>query len=282
MKIKMLTAAIAAMLCLTACGETNKADTTSEKPADAATESAEYEEVTTEPVTEEVTTETTPAVETTVTTTTEATTTTSATTTTAPAPAEPEKEEFKLAEGLSEKYVDFDNMALEYNGHIFKFGEATVQDFLDAGVELFSDELDDDHVAYYDDVEAQVKVNDTIRADLTFAPWSDSSNARDCVLWRFKINLINSPYDKVTWGTNYGEGMVHTNIPLRLKKDELIANSGEPVDMHSGSIGGSLICKYTAPSFKTPDRDDMCSQIKFSFYNGDLATISFSAHETQY
>ena len=66
------------------------------------------------------------------------------------------------------------------------------------------------------------------------------------------------------------------------QKDELIANSGEPVDMHSGSIGGSLICKYTAPSFKTPDRDDMCSQIKFDFYNGDLATISFSAHETQY
>ena len=270
MKIKLLTATLAAMLCLTACGD-----------ADTKTSTESKADTTTTAVSEEVTTETTPAVETTVTTT-EATTTTSATTTTAPAPAEPEKEEFKLAEGLSEKYVDFDNMALECNGHIFKFGEATVQDFLDAGVELFSDELDDDHVAYYDDVEAQVKVNDTIRADLTFAPWGDSSNARDCVLWRFKINLINSPYDKVTWGTNYGEGMVHTNIPLRLKKDELIANSGEPVDMHSGSIGGSLICKYTAPSFKTPDRDDLRAEIEFTFYNGDLATIFFSAHETQY
>lgn len=271
MKMKILTAAvIAAMLTLTACGETDKADTISDKPAETTTTTA---------TSEEVTTETTPAVETTVTTTTEATTTTQATTTPAP---EPEKEEFKLAAGLSEKYVDFDNMALECNGHIFKFGEATVQDLLDAGVELFSDELDNDDLAYYDDVEAQVKVNDTIRADLTFAPWSDSSNARDCVLWRFKINLINSPYDKVTWGTNYGEGMVHTNIPLRLKKDELIANSGEPVDMHSGSIGGSLICKYTAPSFKTPDRDDLRAEIEFTFYNGDLATIFFSAHETQY
>ena len=272
MKIKLLTATLAAMLCLTACGETDKADTTSDKPAETTTTTA---------ASEEVTTETTPAVETTVTTTTEVTTTTSATTTTAP--AEPAKEEFKLAAGLSEKYVDFDNMAIEYNGHIFKFGEATVQDFLDAGVELFTDDdLDEDYVASYDDVEAQVKVNDTIRADLSFKPWGDSSNARDCVLWRFKINLINSPYDKVTWGTNYGEGMVHTNIPLRLKKDELIANSGEPVDMHSGSIGGSLICKYTAPSFRTPDRDDQRAEIEFTFYNGDLATIFFSAHETQY
>ena len=65
-------------------------------------------------------------------------------------------------------------------------------------------------------------------------------------------------------------------------KDELIANSGEPVDMHSGSIGGSLICKYTAPSFRTPDRDDQRAEIEFTFYNGDLATIFFSAHETQY
>ena len=271
MKTKILTAAvIAAMLTLTACGDADT-KTTSESKADTTTTAAPEESAT-----EEVPTESAPAVETTV------TTTTAATTTTEEIPPEPEREAFQLAPGLSEKYVDFDNLALEFNGQIFRFGEATVQDLLDAGVELFSDELDNDDLAYYDDVEAQVKVNDTIRADLTFAPWGDSSNARDCVLWRFKINLINSPYDKVTWGTNYGEGMVHTNIPLRLKKDELIANSGEPVDMHSGSIGGSLICKYTAPSFKTPDRDDQRAEIEFTFYNGDLATIFFSAHETQY
>ena len=216
-----------------------------------------------------MTTETTPAVETTVTTTTEATTTTSATTTTAPASAEPEKEEFKLAEGLSEKYVDFDNMALECNGHIFKFGEATVQDFLDAGVELFSDELDNDDLAYYDDVEAQVKVNDTIRADLTFAPWGDSSNARDCVLWRFKINLINSPYDKVTWGTNYGEGMVHTNIPIVMTMDELLENSGEPTKVYDGDEPGFKICRYKAPSILYPDSVNSCTEVKFDFlYNG--------------
>ena len=65
MKMKILTAAvIAAMLTLTACGETDKADTISDKPAETTTTTA---------TSEEVTTETTPAVETTVTTTTEAT-----------------------------------------------------------------------------------------------------------------------------------------------------------------------------------------------------------------
>ena len=279
MKMKILTAAvIAAMLTLTACGETDKASTTSEKPAETTTTAAASEEVTTEAVTEEVTTETTPAVETTVTTTTEATTTTKAVTT----PPEPEKEEFKLAEGLSEKYVDFDNMAIEYNGHIFRLGEATVQDFLDAGVELVTDDdLEDDYVADHETVDARVNITGSISAKLSFDRWHGHT-ARECVLKYFSVVLLNYPGERITYGTNYGEGMVHSNIPLHLKTSELIENSGEPAERRTGSFSGSTVYEYTAPSLYLPDRDDRGSEISFIFYNGDLVEFHMCADETIY
>ena len=279
MKIKLLTATLAAILCLTACGDADT-KTSSESKADTTTTAA-TEEVTTEAVTEEVTSETTPAVETTVTTT-EATTTTSATTTTVPAPAEPEKEEFKLAEGLSEKYVDFDNMAIEYNGHIFRLGEATVQDFLDAGVELVTDDdLEDDYVADHETVDAHVNITGSISAKLSFDRWHGHT-ARECVLNYFSVVLLNYPGERITYGTNYGEGMVHSNIPLRLKKNELIENSGEPAERRTGSFSGSTVYEYTAPSLYLPDRDDRGSEISFIFYNGDLVEFHMCADETIY
>ncbi|MCR5021452.1 hypothetical protein [Ruminococcus sp.] len=279
MKIKILTAAvIAAMLTLTACGDADT-KTSSESKADTTTTAA-TEESATESATEEVPTESAPAVETTVTTTIAATTTTTQATTT-PAP-EPEKEEFKLAAGLSEKYVDFDNMALEFNGHIFRFGEATVQDFLDAGVELVTDDdLEDDYVADHETVDAHVNITGSISAKVSFDRWHGHT-ARECVLNYFSVVLLKYPGERITYGTNYGEGMVHSNIPLHLKKNELIENSGEPTERRTGSFSGSTVYEYTAPSLYLPDRDDRGSDISFIFYNGDLVEIHMCADETKY
>jgi hypothetical protein len=283
MKLKLFTATLAAILCLTACGETAKNDTTSEKSAETTTTTAAPEESTTdsaiESATEETPADSAPAVETTVTTTTAATTTTQATTTPAP---EPEKEEFKLAAGLSEKYVDFDNMAIEYNGHIFRLGEATVQDFLDAGVELVTDDdLEDDYVADHETVDAHVNITGSISAKLSFARWHGHT-ARECVLKYFSVVLLNYPGERITYGTNYGEGMVHSNIPLHLKTSELIENSGEPAERRTGSFSGSTVYEYTAPSLYLPDRDDRGSEISFIFYNGDLVEFHMCADETIY
>ena len=275
MKTKILTAAvIAAMLTLTACGDADT-KTSSESKADTTTTAA-TEEVTTEAVTEEVPTESAPAVETTV------TTTTAATTTTEEIPPEPEREAFQLAPGLSEKYVDFDNMALEFNGHIFRFGEATVQDFLDAGVELVTDDdLEDDYVADHETVDAHVNITGSISAKLSFDRWHGHT-ARECVLNYFSVVLLKYPGERITYGTNYGEGMVHSNIPLHLKKNEIIENSGEPTERRTGSFSGSTVYEYTAPSLYLPDRDDRGSDISFIFYNGDLVEIHMCADETKY
>ena len=263
MKTKILTAAvIAAMLTLTACGDADT-KTTSESKADTTTTAA-TEEVTTEPVTEEVTTETTPAVETTVTTTTEATTTTEE------IPPEPEREAFQLAPGLSEKYVDFDNLAVEFNGQIFRFGEATVQDLLDAGVELFSDELDDEVGSSHREIEAQVKITDRYRATLKFrAKGSDCHSARECVLTRFSVTIPHElDYDILS--PNYGEGMVHTNIPIVMTMDELLENSGEPTKLYDGDEPGFKICVYKAPSILYPDSVNSCTKVDFDFLNNGL------------
>ncbi|MBP5267909.1 MAG: hypothetical protein J6Z29_04980 [Ruminococcus sp.] len=259
MKMKILTAAvISAMLTLTACGETDKADTTSEKPAETTTTTAASEEVTTEAVTEEVTTETTPAVETTVTTTIAATTTTQATTTPAP---EPEKEEFKLAAGLSEKYADIENPAIAYKGHILKFGEATVQDFLDAGVELFSDDIDKERVTSIFGVEAQVKINDTLRANLTF---DYADNPRECTLESALIEISGNSMDTVSVDTNYKEDMVQFNFPLDLKIEDLLSNSGEPTELDP--LYSNLVeYTYSGPSIFCPENERHRGYVEFTF-----------------
>ncbi len=44
--------------------------------------------------------------------------------------------DFELFSGLSEKYVDFNNRAFAYNGKLFKLGENTIGDLMNAGMEF--------------------------------------------------------------------------------------------------------------------------------------------------
>ena len=192
-------------------------------------------------------------------------------------PPEPAKEEFKLAAGLSEKYIDFDNLALEYNGHILRFGEATVQDFLDAGVELISDDLDSENPS---EVEAQVKITDTYIATLYFNRFSGYSKPTgDYILNDCYVKLRDSFSFDVTWGPNYGDGMVHLNIPLVLTMEELIENSGEPVEISDGAASNVKVCDYRSHSLTSPDDSKFCSEISLTFINDNLAYFHIFAHE---
>jgi hypothetical protein len=275
MKIKLLTATLAAILCLTACGETATTDNSSEKPADTTTTTAAPEESATESAADEVPTESAPAVETTV------TTTTAATTTTEEIPPEPEKEEFKLAEGLSEKYVDFDNMALEFNGHIFRLRESTLQDLIDAGVEFTTDDDLDKTKHFGNRVSVDVNITDTFTAALYFSEPKDTSptSAREFVLDNCYVHLIQSFHYDVTWGPNYGDGMVHLNIPLVLTMEELIENSGEPLKISNGAASNVKVCDYRGPSLIHPDDSKYSSEISFTFIDDNLASFSLKSHE---
>ena len=45
----------------------------------------------------------------------------------------PIQEDFTPVEGLSDKYVDFENRSFAYNGKVFKLGESTLKNLIDGG-----------------------------------------------------------------------------------------------------------------------------------------------------
>ena len=47
--------------------------------------------------------------------------------------AVPIQEDFTPVEGLSDKYVDFENRSFAYNGKVFKLGESTLKNLIDGG-----------------------------------------------------------------------------------------------------------------------------------------------------
>jgi hypothetical protein len=122
MKIKLLTAILAAVLCLTACSETATNDASSEKPTDTTTTTAAPEETTAITGIEGI------IIETTTSSVTKVTTNPAVTTTPISMPV--------LAEELSDKYADLDNRSFKYKGKIMTLGVSTVEDFLDADAVL--------------------------------------------------------------------------------------------------------------------------------------------------
>ena len=246
MKTKILTAAvIAAMLTLTACGESDKADTTSDKSAETTTTTAASEEVTTEAVTEteadaEVITEATEEI-----------TDTIEEVTTELAPAVPTE--------LSDKYADLDNRSFKYNGKLFTVGVSTMQDLIDAGATIEKGSSSDDSEMNFDK-EYKHKFRGQFpygcleyrldgfgsHVELYFInPDESPRKVRDCVLAKISVRLDNV----LTTGSldGFSEKMEFA-FDTSLTYDELVANSGEPTYEDHGY-------HYAVVSEKTPNHD---------------------------
>jgi hypothetical protein len=257
MKIKLLTATLAAILCLTACGETATTDKSSEKPAETTTTAASEESTTesaTESATEEAPADSAPAVETTVTTTTAATTTTQATTTPAPEPAVPTE--------ISDKYADLDNRSFKYNGKLMTVGVSTLQDFVDAGAELdetsnfshagmnFDAQFDEHFRGQFPYGCAIYKLQGTdsyVWIELYFiTPNGASIKLRDCTLARINVRLsgVIGDLDHICDIPEQFEFAFDRSLTY----DSLVANSGEPNYEDAGY-------HYTIVSEKTPKYD---------------------------
>ena len=264
MKIKLLTATLAAMLCLTACGETASTDKSSENPADAATESAEYEEVTTETFTDpavidDIPVETIPETNESV--------------------VDPPLADFSTPTELSTTYADLSNRSFKYNGKLMTLGVSTLQDFIDAGAtfeedpfdprsgydfdvefdEQFSGQFPDGCADYYLDFE-ELGYN----VELFFiTPDGSPRKLRDCVL--AKVFVYVEKNIKPETGNNITEKLEFA-FDRTLTYDSLVANSGEPTYEDDGY-------DYKAVSEKTPEHD---SGYHFHFTNDELTLFDIS------
>ena len=241
MKKQIIAAAIVAMLGLTACGEGEKAEKKETEKATQATTAAEITTEATEAETEDSTTEKI---------TTEAA--------------------FKPVEGLSERYADTQTMGFSYNGQVFRLGEATVQQLVDAGIEFDPKDLERSY-SNGDEIEAKIQMGGSAKLTIQCKPFGTYSAASaECVLSSLDLSGMDNVKVSDT-GVEIGSpdamkdenSGVKFNFPLDLTAEELVANSGEPAYIKSTST-----YVYEGPSLFKPDKDNRITRCRFVFDNG--------------
>ena len=250
------------MLGLTACGEAEKSDDKTEKTVETTTvEETTVEESAEEEATDAVTTEIVTAEE---------------VTTEAAAEAG-----FKPVEGLSDRYADTHTMGFSYNGQVFRLGEATVQDLLNAGIEMESKDLDDEKIASYDDVSVKISLNDSAKLSLKFEPNNGANSVppAECVLRSLKLTCeknveVGDHTVKVDINGMKEDDQIQFGFPLDLKPEELVANSGEPEETKVAGALQMTSYYYRGSSLLCPDKDDYITECRFIFDGETLYSYS--------
>lgn len=106
-------------------------------------------------------------------------------------------------EGVSDKYVDFDNMSFAYHGKLYTLGKSTLQDLIDDGTADFN-ELAKSHFddmvepgerkpEYFHPYVEQMQFVGTGLHVAVYNPTDKSIPARDCVLCRVVIDIVAYP-----------------------------------------------------------------------------------------
>ncbi len=151
----------------------------------------------------------------------------------------PVDEDFTLAPGLSESYVDFDNRAFVYNGTKFTLGESTLKELIDAGIPFGQNDINNSGNNVNKNYETDsytADINDYVTMQFKFANFTDSEQkAEDCVLSyvRFIHHFVPQPdYDadmnkEISEAMLDAAGQVSFSFPTTMTKDELLANSSE-------------------------------------------------------
>lgn len=110
-------------------------------------------------------------------------------------------------EGVSDKYVDFDNMSFVYHGKLYTLGKSTLQDLIDDGTTEFTepekarfDEMlepgGESSIPFYLDPSAEMQlINEGIWVTV-YNPTDKSLAQRDCVLSSMAFQLLLDDQNK--------------------------------------------------------------------------------------
>lgn len=151
--------------------------------------------------------------------------------------------EFKPVDGVGTKYADLDNRCFAYDGKIYKLGEVTLSDLIDAGLPFDDSDVkhsDDDLEGNYETNAYNVSVNEYTFLQLVFMNTTDDTiKEKDGLLYSVRwctLYVPNDDYDKnlrnsVIESINDCAQHVGFAFPLNLMKEDLIENSPEDADV---------------------------------------------------
>ena len=148
--------------------------------------------------------------------------------------------DFKLSDGLSEKYVDFDNRSFVYEGKLYKLGETTLQDLIDGGLPFDEKELknaDNNVNPNYETARYTLDINDLTFIQLVFVNQTDESiPEKDCLLSSVRWNILYVPHDdyqdslveQIVGSINDCAEHISFSFPYYLTKDKLLDQCPDP------------------------------------------------------
>lgn len=151
----------------------------------------------------------------------------------------PIQENFTPVEGLSDKYIDFENRSFAYNGKVFKLGESTLKDLIDGGIPFDESDLNNkgNNVnKNYESSRYTVNINDYVSMQFKFVNITgDSLTEEECLLSYVRICYLYVPqpdYDaemnaKITEDILDAANMVCFSFPATLTKEQLLENNSE-------------------------------------------------------
>ena len=147
--------------------------------------------------------------------------------------------DFTKVEGLSDKYVDFENRAFAYNGKIFKLGESTLKDLIDGGIPFDERELNNkgNNVnSNYQTGRYTAKINDFASMQFQFINiTTENKTEEECLLSNVRYYNLYVPQpdydaDRNAMIAEYicdASKKVSFSFPLTLTKEQLLENSSE-------------------------------------------------------
>ena len=148
--------------------------------------------------------------------------------------------DFKLAEGLSEKYADLDNRSFVYNGKVYKLGETTLQDLIDGGLpfdEKKKKNAENNVNGNHETSRYTINLNDLTFIQLVFINKTDDSMPeKDCLLSTVRWNVLYVPHDdyqdslieQIVSSINDCAKDLSFSFPYYLTKDELLEKCPDP------------------------------------------------------
>ncbi|MBD5550959.1 MAG: hypothetical protein HDQ96_07265 [Lachnospiraceae bacterium] len=151
----------------------------------------------------------------------------------------PIQEDFTPVEGLSDKYVDFENRSFAYNGKVFKLGESTLKDLIDGGIPFNESDLNNkgnNINSNYESSRYTVEINDHVSMQFKFVNITDDTlTEEECLLSyvRFYYHFVPQPdYDaemnaRITENILDAANTVCFSFPATLTKEQLLENSSE-------------------------------------------------------
>ncbi|MDE5591313.1 MAG: hypothetical protein K2J60_19580, partial [Acetatifactor sp.] len=153
--------------------------------------------------------------------------------------AVPIQENFTPVEGLSDKYVDFENRSFAYNGKVFKLGESTLKDLIDGGIPFDESDLNNkgNNVnKNYETSRYTADINKYVSMQFKFVNITgDTLTEEECLLSYVRIYHLYVPqpdYDAernatITENILDAANTVCFSFPATLTKEQLLENNSE-------------------------------------------------------